>query len=250
MIFRIFRFPKTIEIMQKLTIALLLIGIFNAGVMAQDLEAVMDNYLSATGMNNPGSIQSMYIAMEMNTQGNTIPMEIYLKRPDKVNITLVMMDQEMIMNKNGAESWMINPISGSSEPGPMPPGQEGSLDEAMNNIDGRFATYKDNPEDYEYLGSEEIDGKDFSKVKAIIQQGGQSIETINYFDSSNHLLVKQTMDIMGQSAENYFENYQEIDGYSMPFTMTTKVGGSVMNTMTFTKVEINHEIDDVIFAKP
>ncbi|MGI9545167.1 MAG: LolA family protein [Cyclobacteriaceae bacterium] len=236
--------------MKKLTLAIFLISSFNSALIGQDLETVMDNYLEATGMNNPGSIQSMYISLEMSTQGNNLPMEIYLKRPDKVNITMVMQDQEMIMNKNGEETWMVNPMTGSSEPGPMPPGQEGSLDEAMNNIDGRFATYKDNPQDYEYLGNEEIDGKDFSKVKAIIQQGGQSIETINYFDNNNHLLIKQTMDIMGQSAENYFENYREVDGYSMPFIMTTKVGGNVMNKMTFTKVEINQEIDDAIFAKP
>ena len=236
--------------MKRLTLAIFLLGGLNVGAIAQNLEAVLDNYLKASGVSEPGSIQSMYVSMEMNSQGNTMPMEMYLQRPDKINITMAVMDQEMIINMNGDESWMINPMSGSSEPGPLPPGQEGTFDEAMKNMDGRFADYKNNLDDYEYLGTENIEGKEYSKVKAKVSMAGEEIETINYFDNSNHMLVRQTMSLMGQPAENSLENYQEVDGYNLPFVTTTKIDGSVVSKVTFLKVEINQEIDPAIFAKP
>lgn len=236
--------------MRKLFFVPLLVLASTSTISAQSVEAVLDKYLHAVGMTEPGGIQSMYISMELSTQGQVMPMEMYLERPDKVNITIAMMGQEMIMNKNGAETWMINPMAGSSEPVPLPDGQDASLSDAMNNIDGKFVSYKDNPDDYEYLGTEEFDGKEYSKVKAMIEQSGEKIETINYFDNESHLLVKQSMDIMGQSAENTFEDYQEVAGYSLPFTTITTVGGSEMNKMTMLKVEINRNIDDNIFAKP
>ena len=51
-------------------------------------------------------------------------------------------------------------------------------------------------------------------------------------------------------AEAVMSNYQDVNGYIMPFTTEQRVAGQTQMTIMMEEVKTNVELDDAIFSKP
>ena len=49
--------------------------------------------------------------------------------------------------------------------------------------------------------------------------------------------------------ETLLGNYQEVEGFIMPFNSEQRMGGQTIITIMIEEVKVNEEVDDAIFSK-
>lgn len=54
----------------------------------------------------------------------------------------------------------------------------------------------------------------------------------------------------GQFVETYLSDYQEVDGMMIPHFTEAKMNGQSTQKITLQEVELNPELDDLIFSRP
>ncbi len=64
--------------------------------------------------------------------------------------------------------------------------------------------------------------------------------------------MKYNLTVNGQETElvALMSNFQDVDGYLMPFTTEQSFDGQAGMTLQFEEVKFNEDIDDAIFLKP
>jgi hypothetical protein len=183
----------------------------------------------------------------MSMMGMDMPMEMWMKKPNKIKTVTNMGGQEMIQVFDGEKGYSVNPMAGSTEPVEMTAQQVADIQ--RNNI---FQNYLDN-----YLkngqlaleGEESVNGKPAFNIKTTLGSG----TTANLFiDKESYLLVKTTTDVnqggMAMTVEAVPSEYADNNGIFLPMKTTTTVGGMDMQIVTtFNKVEVDIPIDDSVF---
>jgi len=100
-------------------------------------------------------------------------------------------------------------------------------------------------------GKEKIGERDAWVVEGALPEGGEPDRL--YFDAQTGLTLRTISQHHGPDGvteyQEDFEDYREVDGIKMPFTIHQKNGGTSM-TVTITEVHHNVEVDDSLFAKP
>jgi len=103
-----------------------------------------------------------------------------------------------------------------------------------------------------YGGKETIDGKDVYVLRGFGVDGkGERL----YFDAQTGLLVRRitsTTTVVGLIPEQVdYEDYRDVDGLKMPFTIrTTSIDSFWSSTRKFTEIKLNVPVDETKFNKP
>jgi hypothetical protein len=216
-------------------------------INAQSLEEIVKKYSAANKLDQLAGKQTIKITASMSMMGMDMPMELWMKKPNKIKTVTNMGGQEMIQVFDGEKGYSVNPMAGSTEPVEMTAEQVADIQ--RNNI---FQNYIDN-----YLkngqlaleGEESVNGKPAYKIKATLGSG----TTANLFiDKESYLLVKTTTDVnqggMAMTVEAVPSEYADNNGVFLPMKTTTTVGGMDMQIVTtFNKVEVDIPIDDSVF---
>ena len=75
-----------------------------------------------------------------------------------------------------------------------------------------------------------------------------------YLDKESYYItrVETTAPVNGMETEvvALMSNYNDVDGYKMPFTTEQQFGGQTGMVIHFDEVKINIKVDDSIFSKP
>ena len=120
--------------------------------------------------------------------------------------------------------------------------------------------YEDNGYTVELMGTESIDGMDCFKLK--LTKGttlvdGEELENISYFffDNENFVPVQVEQEMLsgrmaGQTAVTTFSDYQEVDGLYFPFSITSGLKDGEGQTIEFSEIELNPEVEDSLFEFP
>lgn len=214
-------------------------------VNAQSLEEIVKKYSAANKIDQISGKQTIKITANTSMMGMEMPMEMWMKKPNKIKTVTNMGGQEIVQVFDGEKGYMVNPMMGSAEPVEMT--AEQVADVQRNNI---FQNYMES-----YLkngqltleGEEGVGGKPAFKVKAILGNG--NIANL-FIDKQSYLLVKTTSDItqggMAMTLEAIPSEYTDNNGVFLPMKTTTTVSGMEIIT-TFTKVEVDVPIDDSVF---
>ena len=125
----------------------------------------------------------------------------------------------------------------------------------MKDFPDPFLNYKEKGYEVELVGKETVDGTETFKIKLTkdpIIVNGQSQPNIThyYFDTENFvpIISESTINegpMKGQTVKSSMSDYQEVEGVYFPFTV-----GSQFQTMNFTEIKVNPEIDESKFAFP
>lgn len=216
-----------------------------AVVNAQSLDEIVKKYTAANKLDKMANIKTIKLSAKMSMMGMDMPMELWMKSPDKIKSVTNFNGQEMIQLFDGEKGYLVNPMTGSSVPVEM--SQDDAKQLMRNNI---FQNYMDNylkSGQLSLAGEENVAGKPAFKLKAAIE-GGTNMNL--FIDKVSYLLVKTTVEVtqggMPMTVESYPSDYKETNGVFLPMKTTTSASGMEIVT-TFTNVEVDIPIDDSVF---
>ena len=231
--------------MKRLILAVTGLLVFTV-LSAQSLDQIVKNYSAANKLDKIAGFSTIKITAKMSMMGMEMPMEMWMKNPNKIKTVTSMNGQEMISVFDGEKGYVINPLAGSSTPVEMTPEM---TKQTMNSNVFQNSMVKYLKEGHLTLeGEEKVNEKPAFKLKANIEGGNTAYM---FIDKVSYLLVKTsaTVNQGGQTmtADSYPSNYTETNGILLPMKTTTTAGGMEI-VMTFEKVEINIPMDDSIFT--
>lgn len=231
--------------MRKLILLLTAIFALTA-IHSQSLEDIVKNYSSAIKADQLAKISTIKITGKMTTMGMEMPMTMFMKNPDKIKVVYNFNGQEIVSAFDGEKGFMINPMTGSTDPVELTGDQ---LKQVKNNnpFTNELLNYL-NKGNLALEGEESVNGKPAFKVKAS-PEGSNPIYM--FVDKDSHLLVKTTMTVeqMGttMNIESLMTDYEDNNGVVMPKKTTTMANGMEAAVIVFDKVEVNTPIEDSVF---
>lgn len=214
---------------------------------AQTLDEIINRYYAANGVETIEKANSMYVEAKVSQMGMEIPMVINVKKPNKVKMVMSVQGMDMVTLFDGEKGYMVNPMTGSTDPVEIPAEQLRGIEQYNMLRDNVMDAYKGNRIKLE--GDADVNGKPSFKL-AVTDANGNVITT--YIDKGSYLVLKtvQTVNQMGQEmeVESVINDYMDVNGFKFPKTITQVVSGTEMGGMTFEKVEIDKVIDDSVFT--
>lgn len=221
---------------------LLIVAVMNA----QSLDEIVKKFTEANKYDKIQQLNTIKITAKMSMMGMDIPMELLMKKPDKIRTVVNFNGQEMITAFDGTNGYTINPMSGSTTPVQM------SADEIKNAQGNNM--FKNQIADYHkegkltLLGEETVNSNPAFKIKA--DMGGGNTSTM-FIDKQTYLLSKTSATVNTQgmtvTSDSYPSDYKEISGLMIPTRTTVSAQGMDM-VLTFDKVEVDVPVDDKVFT--
>ena len=217
---------------------------------AQDVDEVLNNHFETIGQKNLLKVKTIQAAGKASMMGMETPFKMINKRPGMIKVIIEIQGSEIVQAYDGKTVWMINPMTGSAEPVDLTgPEADGLMESA--DVDGQLWNYKEKGHQLELDGTEDVDGTETFVLKLTKKNGNIDYY---YLDQESYLIIKiKSKTIMNGSeieAEALLSNYQDVEGYIMPFTTEQRVGGQTAMTIMIEEVKVNVELDDAMFSKP
>ena len=206
--------------MRRSLLSFLIMVLFAMGTLhAQDLQKILDTHFKAIGQKNLKDVKTVVTTGKILQMGMEMPIRTISKRPDKTYIEVDVQGDMMKQAYDGTNGWMLAPWTGSEEPidlrGPDLRGLKNSAD-----MDGPLWNYKEKGHELELTGTEDMEGTQVYALKLTREEG--NIDYM-YMDTESYLVLKivSKMFINGSETEveSLLSNYQEVNGYVMPFTI-------------------------------
>ena len=221
---------------------LILVAVINA----QSLDEIVKKYSSAIKSDQLANVKTIKIKGKMSAMGMEMPMEMFMKNPNKIKVVYSLNGQQMISIFDGEKGYTINPMMGSSEPIELTGDQLKQIQ--SNNVFRNEILNYFNKSQLSLEGEEEVNGKLAHKLKVAVT-GGSPVYM--FIDKSTNLLVKTstTIDQMGteMKVDSYMTDYTDNNGVVMPKKTTAMANGMEAAVITFDQVEVNVPIDDSVF---
>jgi len=212
---------------------------------AQSLDEIIGKFTLANKLDKIGDIKTIRISAKTSVMGMDMPMEMWIKRTNKIKTVTSFNGQDIIQVFDGEKGYSVNPMAGSSTPVEMTPDQVKQIDR-NNYFNNDMAQYLKEGK-LKLEGEESVNGKQAYKIKADL---GNGTSNLMYIDKSSSLLVKTVATVhqqgMDMTVEAYPSDYTETKGVLLPMKTTTSASGMEIVT-TFTKVEVNVPIEDSVF---
>jgi hypothetical protein len=231
--------------MKKLIMTLVaLIAITTA--YAQTIEEIVVKYTVANKLDKISSFKTIKITGKVSIMGMDLPVEMWMKNPNKIKTVTSMDGQENIQVFDGKKGYIVNSMMGSSEPVELSPDQVAQLQNS-NVFQNTLDKYLKNGQ-LSLLGEENVNGKPAYKVKSSLEGG---LSATLFIDKSSFYLIKQIADInqggVNMSVESYPSDYKNISGIVLPMKTSTSMSGMDVIT-SYTSVEVDIPIDDSVFS--
>ena len=192
--------------MKKLV--LIILCMLPVGILiAQDLTVgdIISKNLKAIGQDKLMTIKTIKTTGKMTQGGMEFLATDIEKRPDFDKAEMEVQGAKIIIAREGKTGWMINPMTGTSDPQDLPAETINSmLNESISdpaiNWDNPFYTWKEIGAKVELIGKEEMDGTPVYNLKFTFKDG----YIVNYYlDASKFLVLKSksTEAAQGQTYE-------------------------------------------------
>jgi hypothetical protein len=227
------------------------ICLVSTGVFAQDVKDVIGKSLDAVGGKDKlAQLQSVYQEITISVMGNDLTGKIWIVNEKALRMEMAVMGSNIIIVTTKDSGWTVNPMSGSTDPQPLPAEQMKQYTQQMN-LQGLLANYADHGYTATLIGSEKVDGKDNFKVK--LSKSGEG-DQVYYIDASTYLIskVSVTANVNGSdiTSDIAFADYKKTpEGYTFPFTTTITTPQAEIKSI-ITKIVPNQAIDDSLFKRP
>lgn len=214
-------------------------------INAQSLEEIVKKYTAANNLDKTSGLKTVKITAQMSMMGMDVPMEMWMKNPNKIKTVTNINGQEIVASFDGEKGWSVNPMTGSTEPIEMT-AEQIEQTQGNNIFQNRLKDYLSKGK-LTLLGEENVNGKPAFKLKAA-EEGG--INVTMYLDKSSYLLVKSSTNInqggQAMTVDSYPTDYKDFSGLMVPMKTTSSASGMDF-VITFTKVEVNVPIEDSVF---
>jgi len=217
-----------------------------AVINAQSLEEIVGKYSEVTNQDKLATMTTIKVSGKMSTMGMEMPLEIYMKNPNKIKTVYSFQGQEMVTVFDGEKGYTVNPMMGTTEPIELTGDQLRQI-QNTNLFSNQVLDYL-NDGKLTFEGEEVVNGKPAFKLKAEVEVTGP---VFMFIDKSSYYLVKSsaTVEQMGNrmSVESYMTDYVDYDGVVLPKKTTTFANGMEAAVVSFDKIEVNIPMEDTTF---
>ena len=232
------------------------LGFFMGNAQNKAVEDITADEIIATYLENIGgkdnwkALTSMRLEGKMAQMGMEFPGVVMQVPPNKQRIEINIQGQQMIQAYDGETAWWINPFMGGTDAQPMP--DEMASEMTKEKFEDDFIDYAEKGHTVELLGQTEVDGVMTYELKLTKKDG---TEEFHYFEPEYMVPIMQKTivsegQMKGQAVEVYMSDYEEHEGLMIPMYIESKMGGATQFSMTVTKVELNPELEETLFAYP
>ena len=214
-------------------------------INAQTVEEIVKKYTAANKLDQVANLKTIKITANMSMMGMEMPMEMWMKNPNKIKTVTNFNGQDMIQVFDGEKGYVLNPMTGSTEPVEMTPDQ---IKQTLrsNMFQNYMAIYLKNGQ-LALAGEDKVNEKPAYKLKVTIE-GGNVIDM--FIDKTSFLLVKTsittTQNGMTITMDSYPSDYTETNGVFIPMKTTSSAQGMDF-VINFTKVEVDLPMADSLF---
>jgi hypothetical protein len=227
-------------------------------LLAQELtvDEIISKNLKAIGQDNLMKAQTIKTTGKMTQGGIEFLLTSYEKRPDLDRAEMEVQGVKIIIVREKNTGWMINPMTGSSDPQDLPAEMISSMidqgtDDPAINWDNPFFTWKEIGATPTLIGREDMQGTPVYNIKFTFKDN----HVVNYFLDAARFIVlktKSTETAQGQTyeSETRYSDFKELDGVLYPGRIENLVNGQVSTVAVSQKVEFNLDFDDSLFKKP
>jgi outer membrane lipoprotein-sorting protein len=232
-----------------LAAALSLIG---ASSFAQDVNDIINKNIEAMGGKDKLSkLLSVYEENTTSVMGNDLNSKVWVLNGQGMRAEVEVMGSTIITVMTKDTGWMVNPMTGNSDPQPIPMEQV-KQSAARMDLRGQFLNYAANGYTATLVGKEQLDGKDNYKVK--LTKTGEG-DLLFYIDGATYYVNKMVTTVKANgsdvTSEIAFTDYKTTpEGYVFPYTTTISNPQAGEIKSTITKVVPNQTIDPKLFQKP
>jgi hypothetical protein len=210
-------------------------------ISAQSLDEIVKKYTAANKLDQIANLKTIKITGNASAMGMEMPMEMWMKNPNKIKSVINANGQDMIQVYDGEKGYVISPMTGSSEPQEMNEEQVKTILRS-NIFQNYMATYlKDGK--LTLGGEENVNDKPAFKLHAAID-AATGVDL--FVDKSSFLLIKVSAQTPQGQVDSYPSDFTETNGLLIPMKMTTSMMGMEFVT-NFTKVEVDVPMEDSIF---
>jgi outer membrane lipoprotein-sorting protein len=173
------------------------------------------------------------------------------KRPEKVREEFIIQGMAQVQAYDGKTGWQVNPFGGRKDAELMAAEDMKSLI-VDSDIDGPLVDYKEKGHTAELVGHDSVEGTDCYKIKLSMKNGDiryYYLDTDSYLELK--LEVQTTVRGALQEIEEYFGDYEQVNGIYYPFAVEQAPKGSPSRSqVSIEKIEQNFAIDDSRFSVP
>jgi hypothetical protein len=227
-------------------------AIFSFSVRAQTVdEVIAKNVQAHGGLDKLKTVRSIRTTAKFSQGSFRAEFRQENKRPGKVREEFVIQGMAQIQAYDGKTGWRISPFGGRKDPDLL------SQDDMKNlivdaDMDGPLVNYKDKGHKAELVGHDAVEGTDCFKIKLSMKNGDVRYY---YLDADSFLELKLEIQttIRGalQESEQYYGDYEQVNGIYYPFAIEQAEKGSASRSqISVEKIEQNVDIEDGHFAMP
>lgn len=229
---------KTIFIITGLLIATLL--------NAQTLDEIIKKYSEANRFDKLSGFSTVKIKAKISMMGMDLPVDIWMKNPDKIKTVTNLGGQEIISAYDGRKGYVINPATGSNTPVQM---SAEEINQARNNnIFLNILDSYNKQGKLTLLGEEDVNNNPAFKIKVDVDGVNSAIM---YIDKKTYLVSKSTTTVTQNgttmTVNSFPSDYREVNGLLLPMKTVSSAEGMEIVT-TYVNVEVNSPIDDNVFT--
>ena len=222
----------------------------NFQLQAQSLDDIVNKHLEAIGGKQKLSvINSVKMENQMEVMGNEATTTITILNGKGYRTESEIMGSKMIQVINEKGGWVLNPMTGSTEPQDLPEAAARQAASQLYIIP--LLDYVSRGTKLTLDGKESIDGKETFKIKVTNKEGA---DISMYIDASTYYMTRlvQTAEMMGQTVSstiNYSDFKKTDQGWVVPYLTEIDMGGMIQLKNKLVKIEINPTIDPAVFEK-
>ena len=215
-------------------------------------EIIAKNNDAKGGLAKQKAVQSMRMTGRMTVgPGVEAPIVLEMKRPKSMRIDITVQGLTITQAYDGTTGWMLNPMSGRTDPELVPSEMVKSMEEQAD-IDGPLIDYKEKGNTVELVGKEKVEGTDCYTLRVTLKNGDVRTYFIDVESSLEIKIESRTM-VRGteQLGDTLVGDWKDVGGILVPHSIDSgQPGAQARQKFTIEKVELNVPLDDVRFAMP
>ncbi|MEQ9619007.1 MAG: hypothetical protein RIG61_07505 [Deltaproteobacteria bacterium] len=217
-----------------------------------ELSTILTRYYDAIGgRENWEQVEAIKYTGNMQSMGKQFKAALVYERPDKCRIDFSVGNIYFIQAYDGESAWKFNPTTKDSKPEYLTGEDADDLKETCD-FDGPLIDHENKGYTIDYMGRENVEGKDAYKLKITFDTGNIDYY---YLASETYLpfLVKGTTTFEGKETgttttiDEYIDTGGLILPYYVKFDMDDVEGSEIFTVST---IEVNPEIEENVFTFP
>lgn len=223
-------------------------GQAQTGDPAPKADEIVGKYVAAIGGKDAvGQVKSLYMESSVAVMGNDSPSTTTVVDGVGYKSETEFNGSKLVQCLNDKGGWMINPMTGATDPAPMPDDQYKARKGDIY-VGGPLYDYAAKGSKVELLGK---DG-DAYKIKLTTKD---NVDSTFLIDPKSFLVTSATTkgEMQGQEVEitTKYSDYRKTDvGFLVPYAIDLDFGGQFQLAIAVKKVEVNKTFDPAIFEMP